>query len=463
MHRCPQCDHSLGLLPGVPADPFGAFASTVACPECGHSIPSGAILVTGSAVAAGAGATTGRTRALRVALAALPMAWFVPGGVRGIADLAANGPTTVGMLRALGLLLPAVFAWIAWRHWTPAADDDGAAPASRDRRWLCTPGEVLVFETSGSAGTGWPGSQGALAQVRLPWAKRGPTRIGREDMLGIRAFAPRERTGPTDAGERIVSTLVIEARERGLAGRVRRRERTINVFTGSLAPADADATIIAVDAGDRIAARLRRLVGVGHGAGHDALDAVAPPADPASTEPPAEVHGATHATRPWPGPVQSTGTALLVLAIVAASFTLTLAMLRIGSAVNGRAVAIPVAIDLLGRFGAAALVVLAPAWLLVLRTGQRRHRTRRRWSVTTAVVRESTATVQADGSTVRVSSRDIPATKVVRVEVVHAERGARLRLLDRTGAELTAITLTALPEGGTGAVAESVRRRLAWW
>ena len=70
MHRCPACDYELGPLPGVPAEPFGAFTAEVRCPECAFEVPTGARVLSGSTTEVGVQALTGRRRLWQIAIAA---------------------------------------------------------------------------------------------------------------------------------------------------------------------------------------------------------------------------------------------------------------------------------------------------------------------------------------------------------------------------------------------------------
>jgi len=334
MHRCPQCDYALGPIAGVPADRFGAFTAAVHCPECGFEIPEGARILVGSVTAAGVQPLTRGRRLRQVALAVLPMFWFLQFGVRGLSEVITQGPRNLSawsVLKAASLVAPCLALWTAWLYWSPKrGDDDAGALASRDMRWLCTPGALFVYhgssaETADSPGVDLGMAVGARGQVQVVRNKSRRKRIDADDVASIRVYATEDTGKRRRAGDRIAARLVANTWERGRDGRRKDMHSwEINIDTAAEpGPPGTDHAAAAIEAGDRIANLVRQSLGLARRAeAPTAVDAFG--ADAAG--PPIVIEGSRYALPPLHAQRQSILMAMVLPFVFTAVWPVLLAV-----------------------------------------------------------------------------------------------------------------------------------------
>lgn len=474
MHRCPQCDYALGPIAGVPADRFGAFTAAVHCPECGFEIPEGARILVGSVTAAGVQPLTRGRRLRQVALAVLPMFWFLQFGVRGLSEVITQGPRNLSawsVLKAASLVAPCLALWTAWLYWSPKrGDDDAGALASRDMRWLCTPGALFVYhgssaETADSPGVDLGMAVGARGQVQVVRNKSRRKRIDADDVASIRVYATEDTGKRRRAGDRIAARLVANTWERGRDGRRKDMHSwEINIDTAAEpGPPGTDQAAAAIEAGDRIANLVRQSLGLARRAeAPTAVDAFG--ADAAG--PPIVIEGSRYALPPLHAQRQSILMAMVLPFVFTAVWPVLLAVNFVHQVVTANGAGGPVSPIIGGGLQAVAWVgtmlcvaVIVGCWML-MRRARRRDSTRCRWDVAAGGIRVTETERDRRGDPRRGTVLDVPAWQVAAVGAVTSKRRIRLVASDSVRKELASVTLDEIPEGGAEALAARVLARL---
>ena len=476
MHRCPQCDYALGPIAGVPVDRFGAFTAAVRCPECGFEIPEGSRLLVGSVTAVGVQPLTRGRRVRQVAIAVLPMFWFLQMGVRGLAEVITRGPRNIGawtVLKAASLVVPCLVIWTAWRYWSPkSGDDDAAAQASRDMRWLCTPGALFVYHGSlrdkpDVRGVDLGMAVGARGQVQVVRNASRRKRIDANDVTSIRVYSTEDKGGKRRAGDRIAARLVANAWERGRDGRRKDMHSwEINIDTAAEpGPPGTDHAAAAIEAGDRIANMVRQSLGL-------ARRAEAPTAaDAFGTDPreqPLVIEGSRYALPPLHAQRQNLLLAMMVPLMLTAVWPTLLIVHFIDQLVRsaGDGVTVPgppiisSGIQAVAGVGTALFVAVVLGWWLLARRARRRDSTRCRWEVGAGGIRVTETERDRRGEPRRESVIDVPAWEIAAVAAVTTKRRIRLVASDRVRKELASVTLDEIPEDGADALAGRVLARL---
>lgn len=148
MHRCPQCDYAFGPLPGVPAAPGEPYTDDVRCPECGHVVWKGTIVLVGGQTEGAVGHVGTRQRTLAVVVALAPMFFTAKLGVERALALFGIGRSWNPALDLLFAVLClggfAVALRVAWRRWSPRADHGGRVVAASEVVWKVLPGTIVV-------------------------------------------------------------------------------------------------------------------------------------------------------------------------------------------------------------------------------------------------------------------------------------------------------------------------------
>ena len=474
MHRCPQCDYALGPIAGVPADRFGAFTAAVHCPECGFEIPEGARMLVGSVTAAGVQPLTRGRRLRQVALAVLPMLWFLQFGVRGVSEVITQGPRNLSawsVLRAASLVVPCLAFWTAWRYWSPKpGDDDAGAQASRDMRWLCTPGALFVYhgslaETADSRGVDLGMAVGARGQVQVVRNKSRRKRIDADDVASIRVYATEDTGKKRRAGDRIAARLVANTWERGRDGRRKDMHSwEINIDTAAEpGPPGTDQAAAAIEAGDRIANLVRQSLGLARRAeAPTAVDAFG--ADAAG--PPIVIEGSRYALPPLHAQRQSILMAMALPLVFTAVWPVLLAVNFVHQLVTASGAGGPVppiiggGLQAVAWVGTLLCVAVIVGWWMLMRRARRRDSTRCRWDVAAGGIRVTETERDRRGDPRRETVLDVPAWQVAAVGAVTSKRRIRLVASDSVRKELASVTLDEIPEGGAEALAARVLARL---
>lgn len=476
MHRCPQCDYVLGPIAGVPADRFGAFTAAVRCPECGFEIPEGARILVGSVTAVGVQPLTSGRRMRQVAVAVLPMFWFMQIGVRGLSDVITQGPRNLSawsVMKAASLAVPCLVVWTAWRYWSPkSGDDDAGAQASRDMRWLCVPGALFVYHGSlrgkpDVRGVDLGMAVGARGQVQVVRNASRRKRIDADDISSIRVYSTEDKGGKRRAGDRIAARLVANEWERGGDGRRKDMHSwEINIDTGAEpGPPGTDHAAAAIEAGDRIANLVRQSLGLARRAeAPTAADAFG--ADPGG--PPLVIEGSRYALPPLHAQRQN----LLMLMTVPLLFTVVwpalLVVHFIDQLVRSMKDGVPVpgppiisgGIQAVAGIGTVFFVAVILGWWMLARRARRRDSTRCRWEVGAGGIRVTETERDRRGEPRRESVIDVPAWEIAAVGAVTTKRRIRLVASDRVRKELASVTLDEIPEDGAEALAGRVEARL---
>ena len=445
MHRCPQCDYAFGSLPGVPKGRFDAFSADVTCPECAYAIPAGARLVAGSSIEAGAQPLTHARRNRQVLVALAPMGYLLITGLQGISDLALKwsaGVTAWDFLKVATLPLVGFILWGAWRKWTPRPERDGRAPAAFDRRWICAPGALIVFE----------GEPSGTATSVPPWKRHDAA-----DIHSIVAGSPFDRRRRWNAGDRPVVALTANVWTRGRDGRRNDLSaRTVFVDIDSdPGPPGVDRTVALLEAGNRLARAVRASIVTG-----EAMNEPAPADAGDGAPPPLAIEGPLHAYAPWPQPAN----------VLNAAFALpvTFAMLAIGVwAMFTWAVPVTARQGITPALVAAAAVgaVVLPAailtWVVLLRRLRRRTMIGCHWCVGPHGIRVTERHLTAKGEMIEEFTRDVPARDIATIELRPRQGRIRLVACGRDGREVAGIAPDAFPDDGAEALVQRVRERVA--
>lgn len=450
MHRCPQCDYAFGPLPGVPGDRFGEFTAGVRCPECSFEIPKGARLIVGSSVEAGSQPLTARRRAMQTMLALAPFAYLTILGVEGLVALLAPGGSGFSVwnaFRASLLAVAAIVVWSAWRRWSPAATEDGRAPASFDVRWLCLPEGIRVFGGPSSAGA----SVGMTGGAKL---------LDAVDIRSIVARSPYDKGKRWRVGDRAVACLSVNAWLRDSEGRRADMWALVNfVDTGADAgPPGQDRAFAIIEAGDAIARGMRRTLGIATGADAERPAAASRPEDLSAA---IVVEGALHSLPPWPA--RATLPALLIGMPVAIAIFSLLAF-AINAAVRmieGSPNTLPPWMPPFLAGCAAFVAIFLPLLVFLLRRSRAREFARCRWDVGTHGIRVTNLHADRKGNTTGESVRDLPGERIATIAATPAHGRVRLVARDRSAREITGVTLDSIPEEGAEALAQRIRE-LAW-
>lgn len=161
MHHCPACDYELGTLPGVPADAGAAFAADVRCPECGHGMPRGTLLLHGTQwVAALQPATPWARVSAMLAPVGFAIVIGLKIGIEGVVGLLGVGKSNglwIDLVKAL--MLPLIMANVArwsirlWRSGREAGGEARRQLAGREITWQVTPGSFGIFRRASHDGT----------------------------------------------------------------------------------------------------------------------------------------------------------------------------------------------------------------------------------------------------------------------------------------------------------------------
>ncbi len=441
MHRCPQCDYAFGSLPGVPKGRFDAFSAEVTCPECAYVIPAGARLVAGSSVEAGAQPLTPARRNRQVLIALAPAGYVLMMGLQGASDLALKWSTGVAawdILRVATLPLVGFILWGAWRKWTPRPERDGRAPATFDRRWVCAPGALIVFE-------GEPNGTDTAVQ---PWKRHESV-----DIHSIVAGSPFGRRHRWRAADRPVVGLTANVWTRGSDGR-RNDLSARTVFVDidiKPGPPGVDRTGALLEAGNQLARAARTSITVS-----DDLNKPAPPEAGDGAPPPLSIEGPLHAYAPWPQPANALN--------IAFALPITFALLAIGAwATVALAVpatarqAITPALEAAAAVGAVVLPTAILAWVVLLRRLRRRTMIGGHWSVGPRGIRVTERHLTAKGETLEEVTRDVPATDIATIELRPRQGRIRLVACGRDGREVAGIVPDAFPDDGAEVLVQRVR------
>jgi hypothetical protein len=476
MHRCPQCDYALGPIAGVPTDRFGPFTAAVRCPECGFEIPEGSRLLVGSVTAVGVQPLTRGRRVRQVAIAVLPMLWFLHFGVRGLAEVVAQGPRNLSawsVLKAASLVAPCLVLWTAWRYWSPKpGEEDAGAQASRDMRWLCTPGALLVYHGSlrdkpDARGVDLGTAVGARGQVQVVRNASRRKRIDAGDVTGIRVYSTEDTGRKRRTGDRIAARLVADAWERDRDGRrTRKQSWEINIDTAAEpGPPGTDHAAVAIEAGDRIANLVRQSLGLARRAqAPTAADAFG--ADPGG--PPLVIDGSRYALPPWHAQRHNLLMAMTVPLLVTVAWPALLIVHLVDQLVRANRDGIPVpgppiisgGIQAVAGVGTACFVAVILGWWLLARRARRRDSTLCRWEVGAGGIRVTETECDRGGEPRRESVVDVPAWEIASVGAVTTKRRIRLVASDHARKELASVTLDEIPEGGADELAGRVAARL---
>lgn len=442
MHRCPQCDYAFGSLPGVPKGRFDAFSAEVTCPECAYVIPAGARLVAGSSVEAGAQPLTRARRNRQVLVALAPMGYLLMTGLQGISDLALKwsaGVTAWDFLKVAALPLVGYILWRAWRQWTPRPERDGRAPAAFDRRWICAPGALIMFEGEPSG-----------TDTSVPSWKRHEA----ADIHSIVAGSPFDRRRRWNASDRPVVALTANVWTRGRDGRRNDLSaRTVFVDIDSdPGPPGVDRMVALLEAGNRLANGVRASI---IAAGETATEPARVDAGDGAPQP-LVIEGPLHAFRPWPQPANELNVAFLVPTIFALLAIGVFAAFALAVPAPARQGINP-ALVAAAAVGAVVLPTAILAWVVLQRRLRRRTMTGCHWSVGPRGIRVTERHLTAKGEMLEEFTRDVPATDIATIELRPRQGRIRLVACGRDGREVAGIVPDAFPDDGAEALAQRVR------
>lgn len=437
MHHCPSCNQAFGPLPGVPVGVHEPFTADVRCPECAQVVRAGTRLLVGATRVEAVG-HVGTGRRIRMALlTALPGILILNGGIRGALKLKSPLDTVAivqGILGLAALFFVGNMLWRAWQRWGRGGGEDARPDVAWELQWLVSAGRLEVLDHAKAASA-------AHTLATVPAAKSIVIEAAR--VRAIRAEVPKQKIRGADGAPRSGVQLVLEVWKRGWRGD-RAGLESLKVCVDAGRPDDTpglDQTEAVQADGDRLAnAVFTTLTGEPVGAVGGVIS----------------LRGHPDAATAWP---DSARRRRLVAVVVSILLFIPFFMFAFLAATELGLAGGWLALALVGIVGLWISMLMGLLWLLT-RGVLRRELTRCAWNVGPEGVlvtesRQRSMRAEAEGFARLVAARD-----VADVQCVEASRRPRIRLLDRAGRELAAITPDTLPADGREATRAMLRTAL---
>jgi len=360
-------------------------------------------------------------------LSALPAILVLNWSIRG-AFKPNSSSGTVAMVQAIfgfaALFFVGNMLWRGWKRWGRGGGEDARPVVAWELQWLVSAGRLEVLDRATAAPT-------AHTLATVPAAKSIVIEAAR--VRAIRAEVPKQKIRGADGAPRSGVQLVVELWKRGWSGRAGLESMKLCLDAGR--PDDTpwlDQTEAAQADGDRLAnAVFTTLTGEPVGAVGGVVS----------------LRGHLHAAGPWP---ESASRRRLVAIVASILLFIPFFMFAFLAAIELGLAGASLALAMLVSVGVWIGMLLSLLWLIT-RGVLRRELARCAWNVGPEGVRVTESRQRSLRAEAEGFARLVAARDVADVQCVEASRRPRIRLLDRAGRELAAITPDTLPADGRDA------------